>query len=188
MVTDGERILGLGDLGAGGMGIRCDVRKCGMAHVCKHSGSRCCIADCLHAHTTLPLMLHVCPPCSEGKSLLYTAAAGVPPHQILPVVLDVGTNNQSLLDDPQYAGADGGSAASLPVSCFSMLCVFASCRSAQFCLQQARLHNLIRKRLHPPVRQACARSGPQAPSTILWLRSSFAPSRPGGPMCCCSLR
>ena len=45
---------------------------------------------------------------SIGKLAVYSAAAGIDPHRVIPVMLDVGTDNEKLLNDPLYPGVRRG--------------------------------------------------------------------------------
>ena len=92
VVTDGSRILGLGDLGTNGMGI-----PIGAPRPPPHAAA-------VTPPSLLPAPRLPAPPASPGKLALYCACGGIAPHRVLPVVLDVGTNNEALLNDPNYRG------------------------------------------------------------------------------------
>ncbi len=65
-----------------------------------------------------------------GKLMVYTAAAGIDPSQVLPVVLDAGTNNQALLDDDLYLGLRRTRATGKPYRAFAD--TFVAAATAQF--------------------------------------------------------
>ena len=92
VVTDGSRILGLGDLGVHGMGIPIGIIHLSLSLYVFLFNVVMCIYIILYCIMLL------------GKLALYCAAGGIAPHRVLPITLDVGTNNKALLEDPDYIG------------------------------------------------------------------------------------
>lgn len=89
VITDGSRVLGLGDLGINGMAISGTKKR-------KEKEEKTAIdpTDCFRFVCSFTV----------GKLALYVAAGGIRPEATLPIVIDVGTNNERLLRDPDYLG------------------------------------------------------------------------------------
>jgi malate dehydrogenase (oxaloacetate-decarboxylating)(NADP+) len=96
VVTDGSRILGLGDLGANGMGTFTFI----YMYIVKLAVERANRPT----HIVERYLFHYLTGIPVGKLSLYCAAGGIAPHRVLPIVLDVGTNNEELLNDEFYLG------------------------------------------------------------------------------------